>query len=50
VMLLVAAEEVLDGVPYGASGGAGVHEDSEEVGGDGAVYLGEHGVVIATPC
>jgi hypothetical protein len=48
-MLLVIAEEVLDGVLDGARGGAGAHVDVEEAGGDGAVYPGEHGVVIATP-
>jgi hypothetical protein len=48
-MLLVVVEEVLDGIPDGASGETGMHDDIEEVGGDGAVYLGEHGVVIATP-
>jgi hypothetical protein len=44
-MLLVIVEEVLDGVLDGAHGGAEAHDDAEKVGGDGAVYPGEHGVV-----
>jgi hypothetical protein len=48
-VLLVVAEEILDGIPDGARGRAGMHDDAEEVGIDGAVDPGEHGVVITAP-
>ncbi|XP_047079718.1 uncharacterized protein LOC124690372 [Lolium rigidum] len=48
-VLLVVAEEILDGVPDGERSGAGMHDDAEEVGVDGAVDPGEHGVVITAP-
>jgi hypothetical protein len=48
-MLLVVAKEILNGVPDGAHGGSGAHDDAEVVGGDGAVYPRENDVVIVTP-
>lgn len=48
-MFLVVAEEVLDGVPDDACRGAWTHDDVEEVDGDGAVYPGEDGEVVAAP-
>ena len=41
-VLFVVAEKLLDGVPDGASGGAGPHDDAEQVDGDGTIYPGEH--------
>nr|XP_051190144.1 uncharacterized protein LOC127303450 [Lolium perenne] len=49
VVLLVVAEEVLNGVPDDARRGARAHDDAEEVDGDGAIYPGEDGVVVAAP-
>jgi hypothetical protein len=46
---LVVAEEILDGLPDRPGGGAGAHDDVEELGGDGAVDPRQNGVVITAP-
>ena len=48
-VLLVVAEQILDGVPDGAGGGAGAHDDAEKIDGDRAVDPGEHRVVVTPP-
>lgn len=47
---LVVAEEVVDGEPNLARGGAGGHDDAEQLRGDGAVDPVEDGEVVAPPC
>jgi hypothetical protein len=42
-------EEVVDGVPNLPRRRARCHDDTEELGGDRAIDLGEHGVVVTHP-